>query len=132
MFKAALAWRAYGQAIGNPSAETDEQRIRAIRSRRWGALPGRQACARSLEPATRMPSLVLYGDSGVGKAMIMKRFRRPGAIPLLNQLTCFGKANDERNRRRMSCNDRSATIFGQCAHSYQRRTGYMLLKLERG
>jgi len=62
-------------------AETDERRIRAIRSRRWVLYPrAKQALdrlSRLLDHprGTRMPSVAIYGDSGMGKTMIMKRFR---------------------------------------------------------
>lgn len=62
-------------------AEADEQRIRAIRSRRWVLYPrAKQALdrlSRLLDHprGTRMPSVAIYGDSGMGKTMIMKRFR---------------------------------------------------------
>jgi hypothetical protein len=62
-------------------AETDEQRIRAIRSRRWVLYPSaKQALDRSARlldhpQGTRMPSVAIYGDSGMSKTMIMKRFR---------------------------------------------------------
>ena len=62
-------------------AESDERRIRAIRSRRWVLYPrAKQALdrlSRLLDHprGTRMPSVAIYGDSGMGKTMIMKRFR---------------------------------------------------------
>ena len=61
-------------------AESDARRIRAIRSRRWVLYPrAKQALDRlSLlldhPRGTRMPSVAIYGDSGMGKTMIMKRF----------------------------------------------------------
>ena len=61
--------------------ETDERRIRAIRSRRWVLYPrAKQALARlsallDHPRGTRMPLIAIYGDSGMGKTMIMKRFR---------------------------------------------------------
>jgi len=60
---------------------TVERRIRAIRSRRWVLYPrAKQALDRLsqllLVPrGTRMPSVAIYDDSGMGKTMIMKRFR---------------------------------------------------------
>ena len=62
-------------------AESDERRIRAIRSRRWVLYPrAKQALDRLTKlldhpRGTRMPSIAIYGDSGMGKTMIMKRFR---------------------------------------------------------
>lgn len=56
-------------------AETDERRIRAIRSRRWVLYPrAKQALnrlSRLLEHprGTRMPSVAIYGDSGMGKTL---------------------------------------------------------------
>ncbi len=61
--------------------ESDERRIRAIRSRRWILYPrAKQALDRlgtllDQPRGTRMPSIAIYGDSGMGKTMIMKRFR---------------------------------------------------------
>jgi hypothetical protein len=61
---------------------TVERRIRAIRSRRWVLYPrAKQALDRlgrllDVPRGTRMPSVAIYGDdSGMGKTMIMKRFR---------------------------------------------------------
>ncbi len=73
-------------------AETDEQRIRAIRSRRWVLYPrAKQALDRlnrllDHPRGTRMPSVAIYGDSGMGKTMIMKRFRDQHP-PTFNSLT---------------------------------------------
>ena len=57
--------------------ESDERRIRAIRSRRWILYPrAKQALDRlgtllDQPRGTRMPSIAIYGDSGMGKTMIM-------------------------------------------------------------
>lgn len=73
-------------------AETDERRIRAIRSRRWVLYPrAKQALDRlsgllDHPRGTRMPSVAIYGDSGMGKTMIMKRFRDEHP-PSFNPLT---------------------------------------------
>jgi hypothetical protein len=62
-------------------AESDERRIRAIRSRRWVLYPRAKQALNRLSRlldhprGTRMPSVAIYGDSGMGKTMIMKRFR---------------------------------------------------------
>ena len=62
-------------------SETDERRIRAIKSRRWVLYPrAKQALDRlrlllDHPQGTRMPSVAIYGDSGMGKTMIMKQFR---------------------------------------------------------
>lgn len=61
---------------------SDSDRIAAIREERWITYP--RACL-SLEVldgllarprTTRMPSLAIYADSGMGKTMLMERFRR--------------------------------------------------------
>ncbi len=73
-------------------AETDAQRIRAIRSRRWLIYPRAKQMLERLNQlldhprGTRMPSLAIYGDSGMGKTMIMKRIRdqHPPSISSLN------------------------------------------------
>nr|WP_246710303.1 MULTISPECIES: TniB family NTP-binding protein [unclassified Martelella] len=60
-------------------AETDERRVRAIRSRRWVLYPRAKQALDRLSAfvdhprGTRMPSVAIYGDSGMGKTMIMKR-----------------------------------------------------------
>jgi Bacterial TniB protein len=62
-------------------SESPERRIRAIRSRRWVLYPrAKQALDRLSQlldypRGTRMPSIAVYGDSGMGKTMIMKKFR---------------------------------------------------------
>src|SRR6202050_1541362 len=59
-----------------------QQRIRAIRSERWVSYPRVQKTLQILEQildhprTTRMPSIAIYGDSGMGKTMIMEKFRR--------------------------------------------------------
>ena len=62
-------------------AEPKAGRIRAMRSRRWVLYPRAKQALERLDGllehprGTRMPSIVIYGDSGMGKTMIMKRFR---------------------------------------------------------
>ncbi|MGO9431566.1 TniB family NTP-binding protein [Rhodoblastus sp.] len=63
--------------LGEPAL----QRIEAIRSERWIAYPRAKQALAILQQlvahprTTRMPSLAIYGDSGMGKTMIMQRFR---------------------------------------------------------
>jgi hypothetical protein len=63
-------------------SRTHSDRIAAIREERWITYP---RARRSLEllgelldrpRTTRMPSLAIYADSGMGKTMLMERFRR--------------------------------------------------------
>ena len=60
--------------------EPPEQRIRAILSGRWVLYPrAKQALGVlnrlvSLPRTTRMPSVAIYGDSGMGKTMLLERF----------------------------------------------------------
>lgn len=62
-------------------AEPEAARIRAMRSRRWVLYPRAKQALDRLDGllehprGTRMPSIAIYGDSGMGKTMIMKRFR---------------------------------------------------------
>lgn len=62
-------------------SEPNAGRIRTIRSRRWVLYPRAKQALDRLETllqhprGTRMPSVAIYGDSGMGKTMIMKRFR---------------------------------------------------------
>ena len=60
--------------------EPPERRIRAILSGRWVLYPrAKQALGVlnrlvALPRTTRMPSIAIYGDSGMGKTMLMERF----------------------------------------------------------
>lgn len=62
-------------------SEPQAGRIRAIRSRRWVLYPRAKQALDRLEAlldhprGPRMPSIAIYGDSGMGKTMIMQRFR---------------------------------------------------------
>ena len=62
-------------------SEPQAGRIRAIRSRRWVLYPRAKQALDRLEAlldhprGSRMPSVAIYGDSGMGKTMIMQRFR---------------------------------------------------------
>ncbi len=62
-------------------SEPQAGRIRAIRSRRWILYPRAKLALDRLEAlldhprGPRMPSVAIYGDSGMGKTMIMQRFR---------------------------------------------------------
>jgi chromosomal replication initiation ATPase DnaA len=70
-----------------PSAEgllglADSERIAAIREERWITYPRARFSLELLDNllarprTTRMPSLAIYADSGMGKTMLMERFRR--------------------------------------------------------
>jgi len=60
---------------------TPEQRIRAIEGDRWIFYPGAKQALDLMNRlvrhprTTRMPSVAIYGDSGMGKSMIVERFR---------------------------------------------------------
>jgi predicted ATPase len=60
--------------------EPDERRIRAILGERWVLYPRAKQALDVLNRlaahprTTRMPSVAIYGDSGMGKTMIMQRF----------------------------------------------------------
>src|SRR5258708_40013938 len=62
-------------------ALSSTERIRAIETDRWVQYPrARQALAilsyvLRHPRSTRMPSIAIYGDSGMGKTMIMEKFR---------------------------------------------------------
>lgn len=69
--------------------DTGDRRIEEILSDRWVSYPRAKHALSILERlvshprTTRMPSLAIYGDSGMGKTMIMRRFRSdhpPGYI----------------------------------------------------
>lgn len=61
---------------------TDSDRIAAIREERWITYPRARLSLELLDDllarprTTRMPSLAIYADSGMGKTMLMERFRR--------------------------------------------------------
>jgi len=63
-------------------SESNANRIRAVRAERWvhytRASQVLQILTRLLDHprTTRMPSIAIYGDSGMGKTMIMEKFRR--------------------------------------------------------
>ena len=89
---------------------TDERRIRAIRTRRWVLYPRAKQALNRLSAlldhprGTRMPSVAIYGDSGMGKTMIMKRFRDenpPSFDPVTGTLKTPGPrhGNDQPPRR---------------------------------
>jgi hypothetical protein len=60
----------------------DADRIAAIREERWITYPRARLSLELLDDlldrprTTRMPSLAIYADSGMGKTMLMERFRR--------------------------------------------------------
>ena len=69
----------------------EDKRVRAIKSRRWVLYPRAKQTLDHLNRlinhprGTRMPSIAIYGDSGMGKTMIMERFRDdnpPGFDPV--------------------------------------------------
>jgi hypothetical protein len=66
----------------------DEERIRHIKTDKWIQYPRAEAALERLTDLvdtptrTRMPCLLLYGDSGIGKTMIIEKFLRnyPGVF----------------------------------------------------
>jgi SpoVK/Ycf46/Vps4 family AAA+-type ATPase len=58
------------------------QRIRHVHTARWVRYPRAELALEHLErlidfpPCARMPCLLLYGDSGIGKTMILEKFAR--------------------------------------------------------
>jgi hypothetical protein len=79
-------------------SEPNSNRVRAVLAERWVHYPRAghvlQILNRLLEHprTTRMPSIAVYGDSGMGKTMIMEKFRRDHP-PLFD-----GEAGVERTR----------------------------------
>jgi hypothetical protein len=67
-------------------AKPDHERIYFIRSKRWIPYPRAARVLDQLERlllhprTTRMPSLAVYGDSGMGKSMIVETFRDGHAL----------------------------------------------------
>ncbi|WP_199229711.1 TniB family NTP-binding protein [Azospirillum sp. TSO22-1] len=64
------------------AASPDDDRIARVRADRWIQYPAadaalaRLADVMSYPPRDRMPCLLLYGDTGMGKTMIIRRFTR--------------------------------------------------------
>jgi hypothetical protein len=62
--------------------EPEPARIKSILAERWVHYPRAGAALAALKDllehprTTRMPSIAIYGDSGMGKTMIMEKFRR--------------------------------------------------------
>ena len=63
-------------------SRTDSDRIAAIREERWITYPRARLSLELVDElldrprTTRMPSLAIYANSGMGKTMLMERFRR--------------------------------------------------------
>jgi hypothetical protein len=70
------------QNAANLLSRTDSDRIAAIREERWITYPRARLSLELLDEllarprTTRMPSLAIYADSGMGKTMLLERFRR--------------------------------------------------------
>ena len=97
---------------GAALAESIDERIYFIRSKRWVAYPkaieilGHLNALLKHPRTTRMPSLAVYGDSGMGKSMLVEKFkddyalstrekpRRPKAKLLVVELA--GRPNERR------------------------------------
>jgi hypothetical protein len=97
---------------GAALAESIDERIYFIRSKRWIAYPkaieilGHLNALLKHPRTTRMPSLAVYGDSGMGKSMLVEKFkddyalnapekpRRPKAKLLVVELA--GRPNERR------------------------------------
>ena len=66
---------------GAALAESIDERIYFIRSKRWVAYPkaieilGHLNALLKHPRTTRMPSLAVYGDSGMGKSMLVEKFK---------------------------------------------------------
>jgi predicted ATPase len=69
-------------AIAELLSSSDNDRITAIREERWITYPRARFSLEVLEAllsrpqTTRMPSVAIYADSGMGKTMLMERFKR--------------------------------------------------------
>jgi len=70
------------QSAVNLLSQSDSDRIAAIREERWITYPRARHTLELLDEllarprTTRMRSLAIYADSGMGKTMLMERFRR--------------------------------------------------------
>jgi len=71
---------------GDAFAESIDERIYFIRSKRWIAYPkaieilGHLNALLKHPRTTRMPSLAVYGDSGMGKSMLVEKFKDDYAL----------------------------------------------------
>jgi Cdc6-like AAA superfamily ATPase len=71
---------------GDVLAESVDDRVYFIRSKRWIAYPKALEILAHLNAllkhprTTRMPSLAIYGDSGMGKSMLVEKFRDDYAL----------------------------------------------------
>ena len=71
---------------GDALAESIDERIYFIRSKRWIAYPkaieilGHLNALLKHPRTTRMPSLAVYGDSGMGKSMLVEKFKDDYAL----------------------------------------------------
>jgi len=71
---------------GAALAESIDERIYFIRSKRWVAYPkaleilGHLMALLKHPRTTRMPSLAVYGDSGMGKSMLVEKFKDDYAL----------------------------------------------------
>lgn len=97
---------------GAALAESIDERIYFIRSKRWIAYPkaieilGHLNALLKHPRTTRMPSLAVYGDSGMGKSMLVEKFKddyalsasdRPGAPKVkLLVVELAGRPNERR------------------------------------
>lgn len=78
--------------------ESNARRVRAVLGERWVNYPRAGSLLQILNRlldhprTTRMPSIAIYGDSGMGKTMIMEKFRREHP-PVFD-----GRAGVERSR----------------------------------
>jgi chromosomal replication initiation ATPase DnaA len=70
------------QSAASLLSRTDNDRIAVIREERWITYPRARRSLELLDEllerprTTRMPSIAIYADSGMGKTMLMERFRR--------------------------------------------------------
>jgi predicted ATPase len=94
----------------------NDQRIRAILGERWVQYARATQVLRILDlllehpRTTRMPSIAVYGDSGMGKTMIMQRFREQHP-PLFDS-----RAGIERTR--VPCNSLASRASGASMHRF--------------
>ena len=71
--------------VGKIAALSAEERIHRIRADRWISYPRAEAALEKLETLmsfperARMPNLLIVGDSGMGKTMIIEKFTRDHA-----------------------------------------------------
>ena len=108
----------------------NDQRIRAILGERWVQHARAGQLLRILDlllehpRTTRMPSIAVYGDSGMGKTMMMQRFRDQHPPRFAHQAVSSARVSSP-------CNSRASRASGACTPKSCRRWGCRRTRVRR-